>query len=249
MASAMTWPASVPATTTVGDLTATMLAYVKRASVIKRQANAHVTLASGVLSATTIATAAWTPSAMQWQDDAYAILVGPGGTAQYSVAVTTRHATSLQDAASVGKECGVHVVNDTASVSMASATRRMARVPVHQGTVGSSAGSHVLLDSMGKTAGTGGVKKKNMAESKIFKNTTCRINVHLLNGAKKNGDMGVCMHYLIIISQHVKAILVKHFTFLQSHNTSQKEKSKNFFHFWNSFLFWKSSDKVLTFLC
>lgn len=98
---------------------------------------------------------------MQWQDDAYAILVGPGGTAQSSVTVTTHHATSLQDAASVGKECGVHVVNDIASVSMASATQRMARAPVHQGTVGSSAGSHVLLDSMGKTAGTGGVKKKH----------------------------------------------------------------------------------------
>lgn len=159
MASAMTWPASVPATTTVGDLTARMLAYAKRASVTKTRANAHVTLASGVPSATTTATAASTLSVMQWQGDACAILVGPGGTAQSSVTVTTHHATSSQDAASAGKDCGVSVANDTANVSMASATRRTAHVPVHQGTVGSSAGSHVLLGSMVKTAGTGGVKK------------------------------------------------------------------------------------------
>lgn len=167
MASAMTWPASVPATTTVGDLTARMLAYAKRASVTKTRANAHVTLASGVPSATTTATAASTRSAMQWQGDACAILVGQGGTAQSSVTVTTHHVTSSQDAASAGKDCGVSVVNDTASVSMASATRRTAHVPAHQGTAGSSAGSHVLLGSTVKTAGTGGVKKKTWQRANV----------------------------------------------------------------------------------
>lgn len=86
-------------------------------------------------------------------------MVGPGGTAQSSVTVTAHRANSSQDAASVGKDCGVPVVNDTASVSMASATRQMARVLVHRGTVASSAGNHVLLGFMVKTAGTGGLKK------------------------------------------------------------------------------------------
>lgn len=122
----------------------------------RRRANAHVTLAPGVHSATTTATAASTLSAMLIQGDVSAILVGQGGTVQSSVTATIHHATSSRDAASAGRGCGALGANDTASASTASATRRTARVPARQGTVGSSAGNHVLLGSMVKTAGTGG---------------------------------------------------------------------------------------------
>lgn len=74
---------------------------------------------------------------------------------QSSVTATIHPVTSSQDAASAGRGCGARGVSDTANASMASATRRMARVPAHQGTVGSSAGSHVLPASTAKTAGTG----------------------------------------------------------------------------------------------
>ncbi len=130
----------------------------------KRQANAHATLAPGVHSATTTATAASTLSATLIQGVVYAILVGRGGTVQSSATATIHHATSSRDAASAGRGCGAHGVNDTASASTASATRQTARVPAHQDTVGSSAGNHVLPGSMVKTAGTGG--GRNLAESK-----------------------------------------------------------------------------------
>lgn len=78
---------------------------------------------------------------------------------QSDVTATTHHATSSQDAASAAIGGGVSVVNGTASVSWASATR-MAHVHVHQGTVGSSVGRHVLLGSMVKTAGKGELKNK-----------------------------------------------------------------------------------------
>lgn len=74
-----------------------------------------------------------------------------------SVTVTIHHATSSRDAASAGRGFGVHAVSETASASMASVTRLMVHVPVCLGTVGSSAGSHVLLDFMVKTAGSGGI--------------------------------------------------------------------------------------------
>lgn len=73
----------------------------------------------------------------------------------FSVTVTIHRATSLRDAASAGRGCGANGVNETASATMASATRLMVHVPVCLGTVGSSAGSHVLLGSMVKTAETG----------------------------------------------------------------------------------------------
>ena len=72
-----------------------------------------------------------------------------------SVTATIHPVTSSQDAASAGRGCGARGVSDTANVSTASATRRTARVPAHRGTVESSAGNHVLLASMAKTAGTG----------------------------------------------------------------------------------------------
>lgn len=78
---------------------------------------------------------------------------------QSSVTVTIHHATSSQAVACADRGCGAHGVTDTASVSTASATRLMARVPAHQGTVGSSARNRVLLDSMVRTAGTGRRKK------------------------------------------------------------------------------------------
>ena len=160
----MTWLASVPVITIVGDLTARMHAYAKRANVTKRQANAHATLAPGVPSATTTATAASTQCVMRWQDVASATPAGRAGTVQSSVTVTIHHVTSSRDAASAGRGCGAQDVNDTASASRASATRRTARVLAHQGTVGSFAGNHVLPGSMVKTAGTGG--GNILAESK-----------------------------------------------------------------------------------
>jgi len=165
MASVMTWPANVPATTIVGVLTARMHVYAKRASVTKTQENAHVTPVSGVLSATTSATVALTPSAIRWRGGVCVILAGREGTVQSSVTVTIHHATSSLDAASAGRGCGVQDVNGIASASTASATRLMAHVPVRQGIVGSSAGNHVLQDSMVKTAGTGG-ERKSLAERK-----------------------------------------------------------------------------------
>lgn len=78
-----------------------------------------------------------------------------------SATVTTRPATSTWDGASVGRSYGVHGVKDTASASMASAARLMDHVPALLVTVGNSAGSHVLLDSMVKTAETGEEKKKS----------------------------------------------------------------------------------------
>lgn len=78
---------------------------------------------------------------------------------QSSVAVTIHHVTSSRDAASAVRNCGARGVNDIASASTASATRRTARVPAHQGTVGSSAGNHVQPGSTVKTAGTGGAKR------------------------------------------------------------------------------------------
>lgn len=160
----MTWPASVPVTTIAGDLTARMHAYAKRANVTKRRANVHATLVPGVLSATTTATAASTRCAMQWQGAASATPAGQEGTVQSSATVTIHHVTSSRDAANAGRGCGARGVNDTASASTANATRRMAHVPAHQGTVGSFAGNHVLLGSMVKTAETGG--GSILAESK-----------------------------------------------------------------------------------
>lgn len=83
---------------------------------------------------------------------------------QSSVTVTIHHATSSRGAASAGRGCGAHGVNGTASASTASATRPTARVLAPQGTVGSSAGNHVLPGSTVKTAGTGG--EKILAESR-----------------------------------------------------------------------------------
>lgn len=157
----MTWLASALATTTAGARTVRMLVYAKRANVTKRQENAHVILASGVPSATTIAIAASTPSVMQWRAGVCAIPVGPEGTAGSSATATTRHATSSQDAASVGKDCGAHDVNGTASVLTASATQPTGHARARRGTVGSSAGSRALLGIMDKTAGTGEVLKKD----------------------------------------------------------------------------------------
>lgn len=88
-----------------------------------------------------------------------------------SVTVTIHHVTSSRDAASAVRDCGAHGVNDIASVPTASATRRTARVPAHQGTVGSSAGNHVLLGSTVKTAGTGGAKRLGREQMYHFKNT------------------------------------------------------------------------------
>lgn len=74
---------------------------------------------------------------------------------QPSATVTTHHVSSSRGDASVGRGGGGRGVSATVSASMASATRRMARVPAHQGTVGSSVENHVQLASMVKTAGTG----------------------------------------------------------------------------------------------
>ncbi len=84
---------------------------------------------------------------------------------QSSVTVTIHHATSLRDAASAGRGCGARGVSDTASASRASVTRWMGHAPAHQGTVGNSAGSHVLPGSTVKTAGTG--VGKNLAETNV----------------------------------------------------------------------------------
>ena len=164
-ASAMTWPALVPATTTVGDRTARMRACARRANVTKTRANAPATPASGVRSATTTATAASTPSVTPWQAAASAARAGRGGTAPSSVTVTIHRVTSSRDAASAGTGCGARGANGTASASTANAIRPTARVPARQDTVGSSAGSRVPLDSTVKTAGTGG-GEENLAESK-----------------------------------------------------------------------------------
>lgn len=90
---------------------------------------------------------------------------------QSNVTVTIHPATSSRDAASAGRGCGAHGVNDTASASTASATRRMAHVPAHQDTVGSSAGSRVLPGSMVKTAGTGRGGKLESEQMCHFKTT------------------------------------------------------------------------------
>ena len=74
---------------------------------------------------------------------------------QSSVTATIHPVTSSQDAASAGSDCGARGASDTANASTASATRRTARVPAHQGTAGSSAGSHVPPASTARTAGTG----------------------------------------------------------------------------------------------
>lgn len=97
---------------------------------------------------------------MLWRAGVCAILVGPGGTVGSSATATTRHVTSSQDAASAGKDCGAHDVNGTASVLTANATQPTGRARAHQGTVGSSAGSHALLGIMDKTAETGEVFKE-----------------------------------------------------------------------------------------
>lgn len=73
---------------------------------------------------------------------------------ELSVTVTAHHATSSWGAASAGRGCGANTVSATANASTASATRPTVPAPAHQGTVGSSAENHVLLDSMVKTAGT-----------------------------------------------------------------------------------------------
>lgn len=154
MASVMTWPASVPAITTAGDQTVRMHVCAKKASVIKKQANAHVTPASGVLSVTTSATAASTPSATPWRAAASAGLDGWGETALCSVTVTTRHVNSSRDAVSVLRCGGGSGASGTASVHTANATKLMALVSALQATVGSSAENRVRLDSTDRTAGT-----------------------------------------------------------------------------------------------
>lgn len=65
MASVMTLPDNVPATITVGVLTVRMRVFAKKASVTKRRASAHATLAPGAPCATTTATAASTQYAMR----------------------------------------------------------------------------------------------------------------------------------------------------------------------------------------
>ena len=86
---------------------------------------------------------------------------------QSSVTVTIPHANSSLDAACAGRGCGAHGVTVTASASTASAIRRTAHVPAHQGTVGSFAGNHVLPGSMVKTAETGG--EKNIGREQMYR--------------------------------------------------------------------------------
>lgn len=137
----------------------------------ERRANAHVTPASGVPCATTTATAASTPSATRRRGDACAILVGRGGTVPSSVTATIHRATSSRDAASARRDCGAHGVKVTAIASKASATKRTARVPARQGTVGGFAGNRVLPGSTVKTAGTGGATNLSREQMHHIKNT------------------------------------------------------------------------------
>lgn len=74
-----------------------------------------------------------------------------------SATATTRRATSSQGAASAGRDCGARGVSGTASALTGSATQPTGRARARRGTVGSSAGSRVLLGIMDKTAGTGGI--------------------------------------------------------------------------------------------
>lgn len=165
-ASVTTWQGCVPVTTIAGDLSARRLVSAKRASVTKIRGNVRVTPGPGARSATTTATAASTRRAMWTRADACATLAGWDGTARPSATATTRRASSTRDAASVGRSCGVRGVKDTASASTASATRMMGRVRARLDIVGSSAGNRVPLDFMGKTAGTGKVKKKKKKKIK-----------------------------------------------------------------------------------
>lgn len=88
------------------------------------------------------------------QAAASALRGGMGATVVSSVPATTHHASSLPGDASAGTVYGARTVNATVSACMGNATRQMDPAPANQATGANSAGNHVLLGSMDRTAGT-----------------------------------------------------------------------------------------------